>query len=136
MLESALGIIGSGLVLLGLTLATIGLYGLLRKPDIFHQLHAAGLVTTGAVLLILLASVATGSAEIITSAILVAGFVVVTSPLSGHAVARAAWRRTRSTEVGPEPEPGPRTEPAPDRRGPGARPPVQTASFHDDRPTG
>ncbi|MEZ4596478.1 MAG: monovalent cation/H(+) antiporter subunit G [Chloroflexota bacterium] len=80
MLESALGIIGSGLVMLGLTLATIGLYGLLRKPDIFHQLHAAGLVTNAAVLLVLLASVATGSAEIITSAILVGGFVLVTSP--------------------------------------------------------
>lgn len=109
MLESALGIVGSALVLLGLSLATIGLYGLLRKPDIFHQLHAAGLVTSAAVLLILLASVATGSAEIITSAILVGGFVLVTSPLSGHAVARAAWRRQ------PPGEPEPDHEPSPDR---------------------
>jgi monovalent cation/proton antiporter MnhG/PhaG subunit len=99
MLESALSIIGSGLVLLGLTLATIGLYGLLRKPDIFHQLHAAGLVTNAAVLLVLLASFATGSAEIITSAVLVGGFVLVTSPLSGHAVARAAWRRSPRSEL-------------------------------------
>ena len=40
-------------------------------PDIFHQLHPAGLVTGPAVILVLLASVATGSAEIITSAVLV-----------------------------------------------------------------
>lgn len=98
MIDGVMDIIGSALVLLGLTLATIGLYGLLRKPDIFHQLHAAGLVTSAAVLLILLASLATGSAEIITSAILVGGFVLVTSPLSGHAVARAAWRRSRPPE--------------------------------------
>jgi len=116
MLESALGIIGSGLVMLGLTLATIGLYGLLRKPDIFHQLHAAGLVTNAAVLLVLLASVATGSAEIITSAILVGGFVLVTSPLSGHAVARAAWRRERQPTVESE---VPTPDAAPVRR-PGA----------------
>ena len=44
-----------------------GLYGLLRMPDIFHQLHPAGLVTGPAVILVLLASAATGSAEIITS---------------------------------------------------------------------
>ena len=94
MIDGILEILGSGLVLLGLSLATIGLYGMLRKPDIFHQLHAAGLISTSAVLLVLLASFATGSAEIITSAILVGGFVLVTAPLSGHAVARAAWRRT------------------------------------------
>lgn len=105
MIDTLVELVGSGLVLLGLTLATIGLYGMLRKPDIFHQLHAAGLVTGAAVLLILLASFATGSAEIITSAILVGGFVLITSPLSGHAVARAAWRRTRPTEIGSETEP-------------------------------
>lgn len=102
MMDTLVEILGSGLLLLGLTLATIGLYGMLRKPDIFHQLHAAGLVTGAAVLLILLASVATGSPEIITSAILVGGFVLVTSPLSGHAVARAAWRRSRPAESEPD----------------------------------
>ena len=54
---------------LGLALATIGLYGLLRMPDIFHQLHPAGLITGPAVILVLAACVATGSAEIITSAV-------------------------------------------------------------------
>jgi monovalent cation/proton antiporter MnhG/PhaG subunit len=104
MMDVVVDILGSALLLLGLTLATVGLYGMLRKPDIFHQLHAAGLVTGAAVLLILLASFATGSAEIITSAILVGGFVLVTAPLSGHAVARAAWRRMRPT--GAEETPG------------------------------
>ena len=64
-----LDVVGAVLLLLGLLLATIGLYGLLRMPDIFHQLHPAGLVTGPAVILVLLASVATGSAEIITSAL-------------------------------------------------------------------
>ena len=90
------GLTGSLLLLLGLTLATIGLYGLLRKPDIFEQLHPAGLITGPAVLLVLLASVGTGNAEIITSAILVIGFVLVTSSLSSHAVAQAALHHARS----------------------------------------
>ena len=93
-----LGIIGSVLLLLGLLLATIGLYGLLRMPDIFHQLHPAGLVTGPAVIVVLLASVASRSAEIITSAVLVLLFVLITSPLSTHAIARAARRRPRPSK--------------------------------------
>jgi multicomponent Na+:H+ antiporter subunit G len=88
-----LDIVGAVLLALGLLLATIGLYGLLRMPDIFHQLHPAGLVTGPAVILVLLASAATWSAEIITSAALVILFVLITSPLSTHAIAQAARRR-------------------------------------------
>ena len=91
-----LDIVGAVLLALGLLLATIGLYGLLRTPDIFHQLHPAGLVTGPAVILVLLASVASGSAEIITSAVLVLLFVLITSPLSAHAIAQAARRRPQS----------------------------------------
>jgi monovalent cation/proton antiporter MnhG/PhaG subunit len=110
MIDSLVELAGGALLFLGLTLATIGLYALLRKPDIFHQLHAAGLVSNAALLLVLLASFATGSAEIITSAVLVAGFVLITAPLSGHAVARAAWRLQHrpADETGDE-------EPDPDR---------------------
>jgi multicomponent Na+:H+ antiporter subunit G len=88
-----LDVIGTAVLGLGFLLATIGLYGLLRMRDINHQLHPAGLVTGPAVILVLLACVATGSAEIITSAVLVLLCVLVTSPLSAHAITRAARRR-------------------------------------------
>jgi monovalent cation/proton antiporter MnhG/PhaG subunit len=91
MIGTVLEVVGVALLVLGLTLATIGLYGLLRMPAIFDQLHAAGLVTGPAVLLILLAAVATSSAEIITSAALVFLFVLITAPLSNHAIAQAAY---------------------------------------------
>jgi monovalent cation/proton antiporter MnhG/PhaG subunit len=84
---------------LGLLLATVGLYGLLRMPSIFAQLHAAGLVTGPAVVVLLLASVATGTAEIITSAALVLLFVLVTSPLSSHAIAQAARLRENEPDA-------------------------------------
>jgi monovalent cation/proton antiporter MnhG/PhaG subunit len=92
-LGGVLALLASASLFLGLTLATIGVYGMLRKPDIFHQLHAAGLVTGPAVILVLLASLGSGSAETITSAVLVILFVLVTSPLSGHAIAQAALHR-------------------------------------------
>jgi multicomponent Na+:H+ antiporter subunit G len=92
MIGMVLEVAGVALLALGLTLATIGLYGLLRRPAIFDQLHAAGLVTGPAILLVLLAAVATASTEIITSAALVFLFVLITAPLSGHAIAQAAYQ--------------------------------------------
>ena len=92
MIGMILGVAAVALLAAGLMLATIGLYGLLRMPAIFDQLHAAGLVTGPAILAILVAAVATGSAEIITSAALVILFVLITAPLSGHAIAQAAYR--------------------------------------------
>jgi multicomponent Na+:H+ antiporter subunit G len=93
MAGTLLDILGAALLGLGLTLATIGLYGLLRKPDIFDQLHAAGLITGPAIILVLVASVATRNLEVITSAFLLLLFQLVTSPVSTSAIAQAARRR-------------------------------------------
>lgn len=92
-MTTVLEIAGVALLAAGLLLATIGLYGMLRHPAIFDQLHAAGLITGPAIILVLAASIATREAEIITSAVLVILFVIVTSPLSGHAIAQAARLR-------------------------------------------
>lgn len=99
MIGTAAGVVAAAVLLLGLLLASIGLYGMLRKPEIFEQLHAAGLVTGSGAILVLLASLASGSAEIATSAVLVVAFVLVTSSLSTHAIALAAWRvRTETSQ--------------------------------------
>lgn len=68
--------VAATLLALGLLLATVGLYGMLRKSDIFEQLHAAGLITGPAIILILLASVATRNLRVITSAILLILFIL------------------------------------------------------------
>lgn len=91
--ETLLNIIGVGLLMLGLGTATIGLYGLLRMSEVFHQLHAAGLILGPAILVILLASIATRNMDIVTSSALVFLFVLITAPLSGHAIAQAARHR-------------------------------------------
>lgn len=104
-MTTVLEIAGVALLALGLLLATIGLYGMFRRPSILDQLHAAGLITGPAIILVLAAAIATGAAEIITSAVLVILFVLVTSPLSGHAIAQAArlreQRRARAAEDAP-----------------------------------
>jgi monovalent cation/proton antiporter MnhG/PhaG subunit len=94
MISVVLDVIGAALLLLGLILMTIGLYGVLRLPDTYSQLHAQGLATGPGVIGVLASSVATENAAIITFAALAIAFVVLTSPVSGHAIARSAHRRT------------------------------------------
>jgi monovalent cation/proton antiporter MnhG/PhaG subunit len=97
MIELVVPVLGSGVLFLGLALASIGLYGMLRHPDIFEQLHAAGLVTGPGVIVVLLASLGTGQDEIVTSALLVIAFILVTGSLSTHVIALAAWRRRQAS---------------------------------------
>jgi monovalent cation/proton antiporter MnhG/PhaG subunit len=93
MISVVLDVLGGLLLFLGLTLLTIGLYGVLRMPDTYRQLHAQGLATGPGVICVLASSIATENAAIITFAVLAIAFVAVTSPVSGHAIARAAHRR-------------------------------------------
>lgn len=96
--ETILDVLAVALLSTGLLLTTVALYGLLRMPEILHQVHPAGLVTGPAVILILLASIATGKGETITSAALVIMFILITSPLSTHAIAQAALHRPPGDE--------------------------------------
>ena len=93
MISIVLDVVGAALLVIGLTLMTISLYGVLRMPDTYSQLHAQGLATGPGVIAVLASSVATENAAIITFAVLGIAFVVLTSPVSGHAIARAAHRR-------------------------------------------
>jgi monovalent cation/proton antiporter MnhG/PhaG subunit len=99
-LEPVASVTGAVLLLGGCALGTIGLIGLIRKPDLFEQLHVAGLVTGPGVILVLLASVATLRADIITSALLVTAFVLVTSSISTHVIAQAGARRYAGSASG------------------------------------
>ena len=45
MISIVLDVLGGLLLFVGLTLLTIGLYGVLRMPDTYWQLHAQGLAT-------------------------------------------------------------------------------------------
>ncbi|QFZ18842.1 monovalent cation/H(+) antiporter subunit G [Saccharothrix syringae] len=93
MISILLDVVGGALLLLGLVLLTISLIGVLRLPDTYGQLHAQGLAAGPGVIAVLASSIATEDATIITFAVLAIAFVALTSPVSGHAIARAAHRR-------------------------------------------
>ena len=81
------------LVLLGVAVMTIGVYGVFRMPDVYTQLHAASKAVFLGVISLLLASVVTGDAAIVARAALIGAFLVATTPVAAHVIARSAYLR-------------------------------------------
>ena len=71
--------------------AVVGGIGLLRLPDVYTRLHAAGVTDTlGAGLMLLGLMFQGGLSQVTIKLILILVFMVFTSPTSTHALARAA----------------------------------------------
>lgn len=81
------------LVFVGLIVSTLGAVGLFRMPDVYTQLHSASKAVFLGVIAFLLASLAAGDPAITSKALLVAAFLVLTTPVGAHAIALSAWRR-------------------------------------------
>ncbi|HME96125.1 MAG TPA: monovalent cation/H(+) antiporter subunit G [Methylomirabilota bacterium] len=109
MLTAVLDVLAVVLLALGSITMTISVYGVLRMPDVYTQLHAAGMASGLGAIAILLASIATRDAATITDAALVIAFLLLTAPISGHAIAWAAYRR-HPTRPAASREPGPSVE--------------------------
>ena len=78
-------------ILGGLFFVLVGPIGLLRMPDVYTRLHAAGMTDTmGAGLLILGMCFQTGFTLLTLRLLLVYAFLLFTSPIGTHALARAA----------------------------------------------
>lgn len=82
----------SGVLLMGGTLLVlIGGIGILRMPDFFTRIHAAGITETLAVALVLAGLMLQGGFSQITIKLgLILMFLSFTSPTSSHALAKAA----------------------------------------------
>ena len=77
-------------ILVGAAAALIGGLGLLRLPDVFARMHGAGMIDTlglGAILLGLMLQA--GPTLVTVKLVLILLFVLYTSPITTHALARA-----------------------------------------------
>jgi multicomponent Na+:H+ antiporter subunit G len=78
------------LVILGVFGMTVGVYGIVRMPDIYNKLHASSKMVFLGVLSLLVASAVTNDARIIFRIVLIGAFLILTTPVSAHVVGRAA----------------------------------------------
>ena len=76
----------------GAFLVVIGALGLIRMPDFYTRMHAAGITDTlGADLILLGLMVQAGFSLVTIKLFLVGAFLFFTSPTSTHAIANAAF---------------------------------------------
>jgi len=92
-LELVVALVADLLVVLGLLVTTLGVAGMFRLPDVYSQLHAAGKAVFLGVVSLLVASLAAGDGSAAARAVIIALFLLLTTPVGAHAIARAAHAR-------------------------------------------
>ena len=93
--------LADALVLLGLIILTLAVWGILRMPDLYTSLHASSKAAAFGIAPFLIAAGLENS-TIMLRGLLVLGFLLLTSPVSSHAIARAYWRsEQRASEAEP-----------------------------------
>ncbi len=85
----------------GLFFVLAGTLGVLRLPDFYTRLHAAGMTDTlGAELILLGLIIQSGFTQMSLKLLLVAFFLLMTSPTATHAVAHAAYKMGLKPQLG------------------------------------
>ena len=99
MAGDALQIVGALLTLAGAVFLFLGALGIVRMPDVYNRIQTG---TKAATLGVMLTLVGLGLYEIawLPKLLVIAAFVLVTSPVSGHALARAAHKAHSTLAVG------------------------------------
>jgi multicomponent Na+:H+ antiporter subunit G len=92
-MSAAVPLLADALVVLGVLVMTVGVYGVVRMPDAYTRLHAASKTVVLGMMPLLLASAFTGDRGVILRVILIGLFLLVTTPVSAHMVGRAAYLR-------------------------------------------
>lgn len=91
MLETLLDVASWTLIIVGGSFGIIGGIGVLRMPDFFSRIHPAGMTDTMFAPCMLLALILQSDTAIVTIKLLfILFFLLVTSPTSSHALAKAA----------------------------------------------
>lgn len=87
------------LVLLGLCALTVGVYGVIRMPGTFLKVHASSKAVFLGLIPLLAAAAVTGDPAMIYRAVLIATLLLLTTPISAHAITKAAYQRGETTQA-------------------------------------
>ena len=96
MIETALDVLAVMLLALGIAVMTITVYGVVRLRGLYPRLQAAGKAAMLGTVAILAASIGTGDGDTIVRSLVVALFLLFTTPVASHLIAKAAYRREQA----------------------------------------
>lgn len=92
-LDLSLDILSIGALVAGVVFVLAGSIGVLRLPDFYTRMHAAGVTDTlGAELIMIGLILQSGWSALSLKLALIGVFIFLTSPTASHAVANAAYR--------------------------------------------
>lgn len=97
MIDTLLEVLGVTLIALGIAVTTITVYGVVRLRGLYPRLQAAGKGPMLGTVAILAGSIGTADGATIGRSLVVALFLLLTTPVAAHVIARAAYRRDRET---------------------------------------
>jgi multicomponent Na+:H+ antiporter subunit G len=83
--------LADALVVLGVAVMTVGVYGVIRMPDLYTKLHAASKAVFLGVVSLVAASVVTGDSAIIARVLLIGAILLLTTPVASHVIGRGAY---------------------------------------------
>ncbi len=102
-MEIALNILSWFCLISGSVLMIIGGVGLIRLPDLFTRMHAAGIIDTLAMALIMLGMMFQVDTPInFIKLVMILLLIFLTSPTATHAVAKAALHGGLKPQVAPD----------------------------------
>jgi multicomponent Na+:H+ antiporter subunit G len=93
-----LSYLADALVIVGVFVMTVGVYGAIRMPDTYTKLHSMSKAVFLGVISFCASSLVTGDPALVYRALLISTFLIVTTPISALAIARAAYLRGERME--------------------------------------
>lgn len=91
--------LADGLVVLGVAVMTVGVYGVIRMPDLYTKLHAASKAVFLGVVSLVAASVVTGDPAIVARVLLIGAILLLTTPVASHVIGRGAYLEGEQMET-------------------------------------
>ena len=86
-----LSLLSDALIIVGLLVMTLGVYGMIRMPDIYTRLHAASKSAFLGVVSIAVAAMLVGDTASIMRLVLLSLLLMITTPMASHMIGRAAY---------------------------------------------
>jgi|SRR5690606_26805554 multicomponent Na+:H+ antiporter subunit G len=84
-------LISDALIILGLLVMTLGVYGMIRMPDVYTRLHAASKSAFLGVVSLAVAAMFVGDQASVMRLILLSVLLTITTPVASHAIGRGAY---------------------------------------------
>ena len=94
MIDTVLNISSIVSFVIGIFFILTGSLGILRLPDVFSRIHAAGMIDTAGASFIILGMILQSGFSLITAKLVFIGiFIYFTSPITGHVTANLARKK-------------------------------------------